>query len=402
MALLKGVSHLFRTSSKYFGASGLQNRWYSEEVKKAHKKQNTEIMFSMNWEDVAPIRHAMGIKSGDRIFTIASCGANAMTLLLDDPAEVVALDLSIPQLHLAKLQAACIKHLTYQEFIDFAGVDRENVKAEERVRIYENIRKALESDVREFWDSMTPEIEFGIIHCGTYDTIFRNTAEDMVYVALDTRDIKTFLEMGDDIEEQANFFEEVINTKHWRKAMYRLTYHTTKDMDFSIIPDVDYATFYYRRMVDVYKSIPMKENYFGEYLFTGGYSGKNKLRDYLQEENFAVMKDRVERLQWVHGELTDWLAKYPASTQPLKFDGICISNITDWLSLANHNAAIESAVKICNPGGRIMFWNLKGMSKYWPSEMIDKAIKVEHEIETSATLLDRAVVWEPLRVATVI
>ncbi|CAH1799019.1 unnamed protein product, partial [Owenia fusiformis] len=359
------------------------------------------FFFIQNWEDIAPIRHAMEIKSGDRIFTIASCGANAMTLLLDDPADVVALDLSIPQLHLAKLQAACIKHLTHQEFIDFAGVDRENVKPEERVRIYKEIRKALAPDVREFWDSMKSEIEFGVIHCGTFDTIFRNAAEDMVYVALDKRDIKTFLGMGDDIEEQANFFEEVINTKHWRKAMYRRAYNQLKDFDNSIIPDVDYGTLFYRRMVDIYKSIPMKENHFAEYFFTGGYSGKYKLREYLQEENFATLKDRIGRMQWVHGELTDWLAKYPSTQQP-KFDGICVSNIADWLSLANHNAAIESAAKISNPGGRIVFWNLKGMPKYWPSEMINKTIKVEHELEASATLLDRSPIWEPLRVATVL
>ncbi|CAH1796050.1 unnamed protein product [Owenia fusiformis] len=343
----------------------------------------------------------MEIKSGDRIFTIASCGANAMTLLLDDPAEVVALDLSIPQLHLAKLQAACIKHLTYQEFIDFAGVDRERVTPEERVRIYNSIKKALEPGVQEFWDSMTAEIEFGVIHCGYYDKLYRNVAEDMVYVALDKRDIKEFIAMGDNIEDQASFFEDVINNKHWRKSVYRVAHHMMKDFNFSIIPDVDYGTFYYRSMVDIYKSIPMKKNHFGEYLFTGGYSGKYNLRDYLQEENFATLKDRVGRMQWIYGELTEWLAKYPSTGQP-KFDGICVSNITDWLSLANHNATIKSAAEICSTGRRIVFWNLKGMPKYWPSDMIDKAIKVEHELEASALLLNRSPFWEPLRVATVL
>ncbi|CAH1789326.1 unnamed protein product, partial [Owenia fusiformis] len=354
-----------------------------------------------NWEDVAPIRHVMNIKSGDRLFTIASCGANAMTLLLDDPAEVVALDLSIPQLHLAKLQAACTKHLSYKEFIDFTGIDRENVKPQERIRIYNAIKLALERPTQEYWDSRIEAVEFGVMHCGEFETKIRTAAEDFFFVALDQADIKRFISMGDDMKEQSEFFENVMNTKHFRRAMKKFVHRFMFDFNYSIIPDVDYPTFYGRRMEEICKTIPAKRNHCIEYMLTGGYSGKYNLRDYQLKENFQILKERVNRMQWVQGELTDWLGKYPLSKQPM-FDGVCVSNVTDWLTYENHNSVIRSAGKICKPGGRIVFWNLKGMPKDWPREMVDSVIKVEHKLEADSVKYDRMPWWEPLRVATVL
>ncbi|CAH1775535.1 unnamed protein product, partial [Owenia fusiformis] len=353
------------------------------------------------WEDIAPIRHAMNIKSGDRLFTIASCGANAMTLLLDDPADVVALELSIPQLHLAKLQAACIKHLSYQDFIDFTGVDRENVKPEERVRIYKAIKGALEPPTQEYWDAHMEAIQFGVMHCGIFDTKKRTAAYDLFFVALDQTDIQRFISMGDDMKEQSDFFENVMNTKYFRRAMKKLVHCLMSDFNFSIYPDEDYPTIFGRRMEEICKNIPAKRNHCIEYMLTGGYSGKYNLRDYQIKENFPILKERVERMQWVQGELTDWLRKYPASKQQM-FDGVCLSNISDWLVHENHNSAIRSAGKICKQGGRIVFWNGKGMPKYWPEEMIDTVIKVEHELEAESVKYDRMPWWEPLRVATVL
>ncbi|CAH1799865.1 unnamed protein product [Owenia fusiformis] len=343
----------------------------------------------------------MNIESGDRLFTIASCGANAMTLLLDDPAEVVALDLSIPQLHLAKLQAACIKHLSHQEFIDFTGVDRENVKPEERVRIYRAIKGSLELPTQEYWDSRMEAVEFGVMHCGDFDINIRTAAEDFFFVALDQSDIKRFLSMGDDMKEQSDFFENVMNTKYFRRAVKRLIQRLLSDFNLSIFPDVDYPKFYGRRMEEICKTIPAKRNHCIEYILTGGYSGKYNLRDYQLKENFPILKERIDRLEWIQGELTDWLRKYPLSKQPM-FDCVCVSNVTDWLTIENHNLAIRSAGKICKQGGRIVFWNGQGMAKYWPSEMVDTVLKVEHEIEAECVKYDRMIFWEPLRVATVL
>ncbi|CAH1782939.1 unnamed protein product [Owenia fusiformis] len=376
-------------------------RTYSEgeEVPPVHLGQNERILFSMSLEDIRSIRHGLEIKSGDRVFTLASGGGNAITLLLDDPAEVVALDFSIPQLHLAKLQSACIKYLSYQEFIDFVGV--KNMEPEERVRIFNSIKGALEADVREYWNANTSDINQGIINCGDFEHRFKIFAENAMNVALSPNQMETFLSMGDDMNEQRRYFKDVIDGEVFRRAYRRLGYWTFKGTNTDIMPALDYPNIFLQHFLNKVKTTPMNQSYFMEFIFTWKHGVLTPLREYLQEENFDVLKDRIGRMKWLHGEMMNYFKTFPTLNQP-KFDAMGLSNVTDLMTLSNHNTTLRAAAKVVKQHGNILFLCVKGLPKTWPEDLVGSAVVIEHDKVKECSEMDRAFFWEDIQVAKVL
>jgi len=361
----------------------------------------SDVLFSMNSEDVVPTRHALDIQPGERVFTIASSGMNAITLLLDDPVQVIALDTGHPQICLAKLQSACIKYLSYQETLDFLGVNRHSVLEEKRLEIYESIlREHLEKSVRIFWDANKSSLAFGVLHCGRREGKLRTSAHDYFQIALDQRDIDTLLSMGDDMEEQAKFSSEIISTDHFRKAFECLVWkRILAKYDLTKTKNVDYASLWYERLCVIMETMPAKSNYFLEYILTGDISGKYSLPEYLQRENFTVLKQRIDRVQWVEEDLLSWFYN---SSSLVSFNKVCFSNVPDWIPTEDFSKLICHISENVELGSRIAFFSAKGRGRYWPADVVERVIRIEHKKEKESVLYDRAPWWEPIRVATVV
>ena len=56
------------------------------------------------WEDSHVLRRGLCIKEGDTVLSIAAAGDNCLSLLLDNPAKIVAIDISPAQLALCHLK----------------------------------------------------------------------------------------------------------------------------------------------------------------------------------------------------------------------------------------------------------------------------------------------------------
>jgi len=344
----------------------------------------------------------LDIKSGELVFTIASCGANAITLLLDNPSQVIALDLAHPQICMAKLQVACFKNLSYQEMLVFLGINSKAASPEDRWKMYEEkLKTHLETNVQSYWDEMKTSIEHGVIHCGRRNKKLRASAEDYFKIALDRNDIEKLLGMGEDMEEQVMFFRRAISTKQFRTAFDCLVWkRILAKYDFSKIPDIDYASMWFERLANIIETIPAKTNYFLEYLLTGDISGDNSIPEYLSEENFAILKQRIDRIKWVEADLVSWFKSYHQNNITPLFNKVCFSNVPDWLDRDDFSMLIKDVVKVCEPNSRIVFFTAKGRGKYWPAEVVDEFIKIEDEFEIASVIYDRAPWWEPIRVGT--
>jgi S-adenosylmethionine-diacylglycerol 3-amino-3-carboxypropyl transferase len=63
-------------------------------VTAVNQVQFSKLLFGHSWEDPASDRAALRIKRGDTLLTITSGGCNTLTLLLEDPACVHAVDIN--------------------------------------------------------------------------------------------------------------------------------------------------------------------------------------------------------------------------------------------------------------------------------------------------------------------
>src|SRR5687767_13471482 len=79
------------------------------------------IRYANCWEDPQMLLNALAGTKCRKILSIASAGDNSFSLLLADPAQVVAVDVSEVQLFLVELKKAAIKSLSYDECLSFLG-----------------------------------------------------------------------------------------------------------------------------------------------------------------------------------------------------------------------------------------------------------------------------------------
>ena len=82
---------------------------------------HSQLLYAQTWEDARVLRQALRLKKGETALSIAAAGDNSFALLLDDPAEVVAIDRNHVQLQLVRLKMAAISCLSRAEALEFLG-----------------------------------------------------------------------------------------------------------------------------------------------------------------------------------------------------------------------------------------------------------------------------------------
>ena len=102
------------------------------------------IRYSQCWEDTEVLLESLNIQENDICFGILSAGDNVFSMLAENPKKVVALDISFPQIALAKLKREVFKSFSYEEMLKFMGIKNSS----ERIGMYEKIRSNLEEDVK--------------------------------------------------------------------------------------------------------------------------------------------------------------------------------------------------------------------------------------------------------------
>ena len=80
------------------------------------------IRYSQCWEDTEVLLESLDIQENDICFGILSAGDNVFSMLVENPKKVVALDISFPQIALAKLKMEVFNSLSYEEMLEFMGV----------------------------------------------------------------------------------------------------------------------------------------------------------------------------------------------------------------------------------------------------------------------------------------
>jgi len=261
-------------------------------------------------------------------------------------------------------------------------------------------KEHLEKNTRIFWDANKSSIAFGVLHCGRREGKLRASAHEYFQVALNQRDIDTLLSMGDDMEEQEKLSSEIIVTDQFRKAFECLVWkRILVKYDLTKTKNVDYASLWYERLRVIMETIPAKSNYFLEYILTGDISGKYSLPEYLQRENFTILKQRIDRVQWVEADLLSWFFN---SASLVSFNKVCFSNVPDWITSDDFSKLIRHISQNMKLGSRIAFFSAKGRDRCWPDDVVESVIRIEHKKVQESVSYDRAPWWEPIRVATVV
>ncbi len=307
------------------------------------------LRYASVWEDSDILCDALRPSvAGGRILSIASAGDNALALLTLDPAEVVTVDLSEPQLAAVELRVVAFRELDRAALLAFLGITPSN----ERARTYDAIRGALSERARTFWDLNPDAIALGAAHAGKFERFFGIFRRFVLPIVHGRSRVQALLEPRDAAGRE-RFYDERWDSWRWR-LIFRLFFsrfvmgRLGRDPEFFAHVEGSVGERILSRTRHALTAIETHTNPYLTYILTGNFA-EGALPTYLRAEHYATIRDRVDRVTLLHA---------PAERAPGRFDGFNLSDIFEYMSPAGHAGAYRALAALARPGARIAYWNL--------------------------------------------
>lgn len=307
------------------------------------------IRYGSVWEDADVLCQALGsVAKGGRLLSIGSAGDNALALLTLDPAEVVAVDLSLAQLACLAIRVAAFRELDDAELLGFLGV----TDSAERLGRYGGLRNTLPEFARVFWDGRPSLIAAGVIHSGKFEAYFR-TFRRRVLPLVHSRNRVDELFKPRPYKEREAYYRNEWDSWRWR-LLIRLFFSRAvmgrfgRDPAFFRHVDGPVASRILERARHGFTVVPTHTNPYLTYILTGAY-GPDALPRYLRPEHRPLIRERLGRIRMHHG---------PAEDVDGAFDGFNLSDIFEYMSPAQHERCYGALFEHATPGARMVYWNL--------------------------------------------
>lgn len=314
------------------------------------KSRFSFIRYASVWEDPDILCKALApsTKQG-RILSICSAGDNVLALLTLDPKEIVAVDLSAPQIACLEIRIAAFKELDYEDLCKFLGVQ----KSKNRVEIYRNrLKKHLSVGSQTFWEFNLSIIRDGIIHGGKFERYLRLFGKWVLPLVQSCSTIDELLKEKSRLE-RVKFYEE--RWDHWRwRLLFKIFFsrfmmgRAGRDPSFFNHVEGTVGERILARSKHALTECPTHQNPFLHYILKGNFSMDNLPR-YLRLEHFNAIQSRIHRITLVQGSATDIEGR---------FDAFNLSDIFEYMSQEEFATCYEKLMNQANPKARMAYWNM--------------------------------------------
>ena len=272
----------------------------------SHKSVQGRVSFSFIryancWEDADVLCEALVPSAGKRILSIASAGDNSLALLAEG-AEVVAADLSLPQLACLELRRAAFRRLDYAQVLAFLGVRA----ADDRPATYLRLRGGPFAARRTVSGMSIPAfIAAGIIHTGKMEAYFRSFRR-WVLPCIHSRRMVDRLLQPKDRASQGLVLDEVGTTAagDWLFGLFFnrfLMGRLGRDPEFFRYVETGVAQHFLERARHGLTVLPTHTNPFLDYIAYGNFT--RTLPRYLRPEQFDKVRSGLDRLTLYHGSI---------------------------------------------------------------------------------------------------
>ena len=310
------------------------------------------IRYSQCWEDTEVLLESLNIQENDICFGILSAGDNVFSMLAENPKKVVALDISFPQIALAKLKKEVFNSLSYEEMLEFMGV----MKSDKRIEIYDRIKENLDKEVKEYWDFNKEAIQKGILHAGKFEKFFKIFREKILPFVHSKKRIEKLLEKKS-MQERMEYYDNHWNNFRW-KLMFKLFFSKYivgklgRDKEFFRYAEKNISEEMKERSRYALCELSPHENPYINYILTGNYR-KDCLPYFLRKENFDKIRKNLHKVEILQSSVEEYLDQID-----FKIDKFNLSDIFEYMSAENYSKLMGKIYDNAENNALLAYWNL--------------------------------------------
>jgi len=329
-ALLKRAAHQRPATTKRGAAERLFTLMFSG------------FVYNQIWEDPDIDLEALNVGGQHRLITIASGGCNVLNYLAAGPERIIAVDLNPNHVALTRLKLQALSHLPdYNAFFRFFG----SAKDKENRNLFDSfLAEKLDPETRRYWERHMPlrgrRINMFARNLYRYGLLGRFIGVLHTVARLHGKRLQDILDARTPEEQRANF-EKTIAPLFDNKLIRFLSKMPVSYYGLGIPPaqydelvaaaaDGNPITTLRDRVERLACDFPIAENYFAWQAFGRGYDTEARIAvpAYLREENYELIKSRVDRVDVHHASMIDFLGAQPAGS----LHRYVLLDAQDWMS----------------------------------------------------------------------
>lgn len=334
--------------------SNIQHRLFRSVV-------SNNLVYNTCWEDPRIDRRLLDLDTDSNVVMLTSAGCNALDYLLDDVQCIHCVDSNPAQNALLELKRALFQNNNYQLLWDLLG---EGQKRGANLIYKQQLRSLLPPRAQAYWDD---QIDNFTPASGRPSFYYSGTSGKVAYLVfrrIQRKGLQSAIRKllaADSLEEQTYYFEE-IEPQLWDSfSKWLFQQHAT--MTMLGVPSTQ------RRMIEqeyrggllhfirkslrkVFTERPIRDNYFWRVYMTGRYS-KDCCPNYLREQHFNYLHQRVERIHTHSSTLLTFLKRNPG-----RYSHFVLLDHQDWMADKRPDLLAEEwkqILKNAAPGARILF-----------------------------------------------
>jgi S-adenosylmethionine-diacylglycerol 3-amino-3-carboxypropyl transferase len=332
------------------------------------------IRYAQCWEDTDVVLEALQPQPGDVCLSIASAGDNTLSLLANDPARVIAIDLSPSQLACLELRVAAFRHLDYGDLLTFIVARHGALQEDVTARLLDE----LSDTSRNIWLAQPEWMEKGIGHMGRFERyldMIRRFAINPTHSAA----VRSVLFAPRSRSQRKAYYDQEWNNWRWR-LLIRLACsrfvmgRLGRDPRFFRYASGSVADHILDMAEHALVDLDPVDNAYLQWIVSGGFG--TRLPHYLRAENYERIRSNLDRLEWHLADLQSWLDGAEARS----VNRFNLSDVFEYLSEAESDAAFDAIARAGAPAGRLAYWNML-VPRHRPEVLADRIVPLPERSE---------------------
>ncbi len=358
------------------------------------KVHGNKLVYNTCWEDPRCDRAMMDIDQDSDIVMITSAGDNALAYLLDGPERVNCIDVNPRQNALLELKLAGLKSLEWAGFFELFGDGRQ---ADFATNYALHLRPRLKKAAQEYWDKQQRYFKPSGARAGLYfhgsSGLFAWCAGRLL--ALDgalRRDINMLLNSTTLAEQHARYYDleprllkRLVGGDLRQKVSLSLVGVPASQRAFMLEEYGGCYNYVRDAFRHIFTELPIQENYFYRLYLHGKYT-PGCCPAYLEEGNFASLRQRADRIEMHTTTMADFLKHHPKP-----YSHFVLLDHQDWLA-ANAPAALTEEWQLImansRPGTRILLRSATSRPETVP-EFVRQRCRFRNDLTAPQAKLDR-------------